>query len=175
MKGVRIVLDTGNSPHTQEQIMPKRVVVLKEEADRLVDETLATTKSVRKFKGRKDLGLYTWTPEPWNSSVDDTDRLYFFWLYSFYLPTVNQIGAKKVVTKEKTWIIVGTSPKSSRTVAHEGDMELEVFSQHDHGHCTETDLWEGLKKTKTRDLYSMGLKDLEILALFGVSPSPAKV
>lgn len=155
--------------------MGKRVAVLKQEADRLLEETLSTTKSVRNLKGRKDLGLYTWTPEPWDSNVDDTDRPYFFWVYEFYELSSNVVGGTKVITKDKVWIIVGTSPKSSVTVNHDDDLELEVFWEQFYGDVSKENLWLGMKKTKTRDLRSMELDDLEILAIMAEAKPTPKV
>lgn len=78
-----------------------------------------------------------------------------------------------MTTKQKVWVIVGTSPKSSITVSHDHDLELEVFWENDPGDCGKENLWSGMKKTKTRDLRHMDMDDLEILAIMAQAKSVA--
>jgi hypothetical protein len=134
-------------------------VLTRKEADRHALET-AEEVTEGNLMGLKNLGLFSWKPEPW-SSIADPNHVYFFWAYE-YGQDYQDLDYAPSEYPEPGYLLVGTGPKGGAPVGGEGEVEVEAFTRKDT-------MMDGLRKATTTTLKRAGLTDLEILAVLGAA------
>lgn len=110
--------------------------------------------------GLRLLGLFTWTPKPWDAHVGDTGRDYYVWIYQmdWYAPD----AALDEFSDPDMWdapeaFIVSTYPKTGNHCHGDGDVEVHE--------ATLEEALEDTKPTTARHLRKSGLTDVEILGI----------
>jgi hypothetical protein len=142
-----------------------RVAITRAEADsaaydaayQLERSDLESTKSVIEFE---NLGLYRWSPDPWNVHVDDTQRDYFYWVYEIvYEVDYYEEGC----AIDRTWYLVGTAPKGGAEVTPSSvrpDVEVEYWENDRAG------MFDRMREAVPEDLKEFGMADIEVLVIF---------
>jgi hypothetical protein len=112
-------------------------------------------------EGTTGLGLFTWTPDPWSTAVDDVGRPYYFWVYTWLRVREyrGEVDGGMHRLEETMYLTVGRTTKGGNHVGadHPGVFVDSFWDDKD-------DAMSGLALTTAKDLEKEGLAGIEILA-----------
>lgn len=139
--------------------MPRRPIIPRNEADAILEIAVQRKDEhgCEDLRFVKLLGLYTWNPDCGATSVFDTNRPYFFWVYQY--EEIHEFPMEDERTTSPMYFLVGSDMKGGCPVIDQGFDDICVEVWHDR-----KEMMRRMKKFKPEHAKEFGLSIMELIS-----------